>query len=272
MKSSPSIFFLSLLPLSAWSFLTPSTSQHRQLASSSLHSPSNLVSLSAKKTKKKRTSSSGEGFGKSSAPPASSAVREDEATTASDNASTSRALQSIATDDSQRPSSSSPAADLNLDPNLPPEEKSQAILRQKFGLKSFEEQQADIGDYRALLDSEKKKEKRDKLRNLDKIWPEDRDFVAVLPPAVIKGVDTFLKLGLGLCTGAFLVAGVFITIEAGSKATGYALPAGLEDFVVNIVQPYFTPGLGVLLLFSVSLGLFSVGLGGSASSTYKESP
>lgn len=107
---------------------------------------------------------------------------------------------------------------------------------------------------------------------MDNVWPEDKDFVAMLPPPVIKGIDSFLKLGLGVCTGAFIVAGVFITIEAGSKAGVYGIPTWLEDFVVNVVQPNFTPGLGVLLLFSVSLGLFSVGLGGSASSSYKERP
>lgn len=103
-------------------------------------------------------------------------------------------------------------------------------------------------------------------------WPADKDFVSMLPPAAIKGIDSFLKLGLGVCTVAFITAGVFITIEAGSKATGSELPAGLEDFVVNIVQPNFTPGLGVLLGFSILLGLFSIGLGGSAASSYKERP
>ncbi len=143
-------------------------------------------------------------------------------------------------------------------------------MRQKFGLKSYEEQQADLGDYRALLNAEQKKEKRNKLRNLDQIWPEEKDFISVLPPSFIKGIDTILKIGLGVSTVAFITAGIFITIEAGSKATGSALPEGLETFVLNVVQPNFTPGLAVLLAFSVSLGLFSVALGGSASSTYRE--
>lgn len=143
-------------------------------------------------------------------------------------------------------------------------------MRQKFGLKSYEEQQADLGDYRALLQSEQKKERRSKLRNLDQIWPEDKDLLSVLPPSLIKGIDTFLKVGLGISTLAFIAAGIFITIEAGSKATGSSLPEGLEYWVENVVEPNFTPGLGVLLAFSVSLGLFSVALGGSASSTYRE--
>ena len=153
---------------------------------------------------------------------------------------------------------------------LSPEEKSRAILRSRFGLKSYEEQQADLGDYRAIADAERKRDRRDKLRNVEALWPEDRDLLAVLPSPVIGGVDTFLKLGLGVCTVLFIVAGIFITIEAGSKALERPLPDGLEAWIVQVVEPNFTPGLGVLLAFSVSLGLFSVGLGGSASSTYRE--
>ncbi|KAL7438457.1 hypothetical protein ACHAXH_003498 [Discostella pseudostelligera] len=145
-------------------------------------------------------------------------------------------------------------------------------LQQRWRRRSLPglEQQADLGDYRALLQSEQKKERRSKLRNLDQIWPEDKDLLSVLPPSLIKGIDTFLKVGLGISTLAFIAAGIFITIEAGSKATGSSLPEGLEYWVENVVEPNFTPGLGVLLVFSVSLGLFSVALGGSASSTYRE--
>ncbi|KAL7539619.1 hypothetical protein ACHAXR_011715 [Thalassiosira sp. AJA248-18] len=265
-----SILFLSLLPLSTWAFVTPSSTLVSQRQQQIVIASSQSVALSAKKNKKNR--SSGEGFGKSSssssAPSSVGSAIEEEAT---DDASTAapRALQSINNNAAQQ---QSPAQQLNLDPNLSDEEKSQEILRQKFGLKSYEEQQADIGDYRAILDAENKKEKRNKLRNLDQVWPEEKDFIAVLPPGVIKGIDSFLKLGLGVTTTAFLASGVLITIEAGSKASLYEIPEGLEDFVVNVIQPNFTPGLGVLLAFSVSLGLFSVGLGGSASSSYKESP
>ena len=151
-----------------------------------------------------------------------------------------------------------------------PDERSRTILRSKFGLKSYEEQRADLGDYRALANAENKAKTRNKLRNIESLWPEDRDLLAVLPPSVIRGIDTILKLGLGISTVLFVVAGIFITIEAGSKATGSPLPDGLEGWIVNVVEPNFTPGLGILLAFSVSLGIFSVSLGGSASSTYRE--
>jgi len=177
-------------------------------------------------------------------------------------------LQSI---NSQQQSQQAQTKELNLQ-GLSPEERSQTILKEKFGLKSYEEQQADLGDYRALNDAEDKKKKRTILRNLDTAWPENKGFVDVLPPSLIKGIDSALKLGLGGCTVLFVLAGVLITIEAGSKAGVYEIPIGLEEFVVNVVQPNFTPGLGVLLGFSITLGIFSIGIGSSASSTYREDP
>lgn len=240
--------------------------------------------IAAKKNKKRRTSSSssGEGFGRSPATSSSAgkANREDDAGGITTDGP--RPLQSIVSPSAvatrQEPLPPPPSAaapeqpDLDLDPGLSPEERSRAILRSRFGLKSFEEQQADIGNYRAGLDAEARKKQRDKLRNIEKLWPEDKDILGVLPPALLKGIDTFLKIGLGICTVAFLAAGVLITIEAGAKATGEILPGGLEAFVLDVVQPNFTPGLGVLLAFSVSLGVFSVALGGSAGSSYREDP
>ena len=226
-----------------------------------------LTQLSAKKNKKKR-STSGEGFGKrSSQDVATVDITNNDEDTATSTASP-RALQSIETSTPQQQTQ----VEINLDPNLSPEERSQAILREKFGLKSYEEQQADLGDYKLLLDAEKKKEKRTALRNLDKVWPEDKDFVQILPPSLIKGIDTALKVGLGISTVAFILAGILITWEAGSKATGKPMPGELQTFIVDVIQPNFTPGLGVLLAFSVTLGVFSIGIGSSASSTYKEKP
>lgn len=220
------------------------------------------ILLAERSTKEGR--SSGEGFGKGGGRVSSST-------------STSSPLQSI--DSLTRSSSSS---DVNKAPGttsindddssslVSPDERSRTILRSKFGLKSYEEQRADLGDYRALANAENKAKTRNKLRNIESLWPEDRDLLAVLPPSVIRGIDTILKLGLGISTVLFVVAGIFITIEAGSKATGSPLPDGLEGWIVNVVEPNFTPGLGILLAFSVSLGIFSVSLGGSASSTYRE--
>ena len=261
------VIVAALLPiLSTEAFVSPSRQRHsRRITTNPAPAESTLLtSLSArkKKTKKQR---SGEGFGNTAA---SSAVEERTSPEPSSSGGDEpRALTSIET---AAPAATKPAVD--LDPNMSEEERSRAILRQRFGLKSYEEQQADAGDYRALIDAEEKAKTRDKLRNIESLWPEDKDFFAVLPPGIVRGIDTFLKAGLGVTTTLFLLSGVFITLEAGSKATGYELPAGLEDFTVNVIEPNFTPGLGVLLAFSVSLGVFTIGLGSTASSSYREDP
>ena len=204
-------------------------------------------SLSAKK------SSSGQGFGKSpptiqldDEPPATSSTIDDEI--------------------------SPPTSNYNSDPSPSPEDRSKSILREKFGLKSYEEQRAMEGDARALMDAQSKEKKRRQLRNLENVWPEGADLFDVLPPSLLRGIDTTLKIGLGVCTALFVTAGVLITVEAGSKAMGYELPEGLEEWVVNVVEPNFTPLLFVLLGFSVGLGLFSAGQLGSKGSVYREDP
>ena len=264
-----SILRLSILLLAVLSccnaFSSPSSIK---ISSAQQRYSSTTTILSAKKTKKKRGSSSGEGFGTSTTSTTTKRSNNNDNAVLStyEDTASSMPLQSINTQQQ-----SQQTKELNLE-GLSPEERSQTILKEKFGLKSYEEQQADLGDYRALNDAEDKKKKRTILRNLDTAWPENKGFVDILPPSLIKGIDSTLKLGLGGCTVLFVLAGVLITIEAGSKAGVYEIPIGLEEFVVNVVQPNFTPGLGVLLGFSITLGIFSIGIGSSASSTYREDP
>jgi hypothetical protein len=220
-----------------------------------------ITSLRAKST-------SGQGFGKSTSKTVDESAVADDAP---------RGLQSISVDDSS-PATNSFQTTNDLDSSdddsssMTPEQRSKSILRNKYSLISYEEQRAMEGDERALVDSQKKQIQREKLRNIEKLWPENADVFEVLPPSLLKGIDTALKVGLGACTLLFMLSGVFITIEAGSKATGNALPEGLDGWIVNVVEPNFTPLLGVLLGFSVSLGLFSAGMLGSKGSVYREDP
>jgi hypothetical protein len=92
----------------------------------------------------------------------------------------------------------------------------------------------------------------------------------MLPPSVLVGIDRFLKAGLFTCGTLFILAGLFITAEAWSKASNQPLPTNLDNFIVDIVEPNFTPGLLVLLGFSVSLGAFAALQLSSSSSQYKE--
>lgn len=71
--------------------------------------------------------------------------------------------------------------------------RSRTILRSKFGLKTYEEQQTDLGDYRALMDAKSKRDERDRLRYHESLWPEDKDLLGVLPPNVIRGIDAILN-------------------------------------------------------------------------------
>ena len=128
-------------------------------------------------------------------------------------------LRSIDVDDSTSTSTLQPSAQLNLDPSLSPEEKSQAILRRKFGLKSFAEQQSNMSVGVAEAAEKKKNASRSKLRNLDSAWPEGADVFDVLPPSLLLGFGNFLKVGLVACTVMFVAAGFAIALEAWSVSS-----------------------------------------------------
>ena len=101
---------------------------------------------------------------------------------------------------------------------------------------------------------------------------EEFDVFEVVPAPILKFIDIFLKGGLAITTTIFIAAGIGITVEAWSKATGSNLPEGWDDFIVSIVEPNFTTGLFVLLAFSISLGVFASAQLGSGSSVYSEDP
>ena len=149
-----------------------------------------------------------------------------------------------------------------LDPSLPPEQRTKQILREKYGLRTFEEQQ---GDLKAMQYKEKVKEMK-KQADLGK----DIDIFQLIPAPLLVFTDRFLKIGLGLSVVLFVAAGIGITLEAWAHASGGNLPEGLDKFIVETIEPNFTPGLLVLLGFSVSLGLFAAAQLGSESSQYSE--
>ncbi len=213
---------------------------------------------SALYAKKKKSRTSGKGFGKSPSPE----VTKSTSTTSSSeyNAGEQLGLTSIET---TTPSSFAKPK-LDLDPNLSTDERNKEILKQQFGLRSFEERQGDIKA------AEKMAEQREKMQKIKQMKDEDFDIFMVLPPPLVKAIDLFLKTGLAVSTVLFILAGVGITAEAWAVATGNALPENIDSFIVNTIEPNFTPGLFVLLAFSVSLGVFATAQLGSGSSIYKE--
>ena len=212
--------------------------------------------------KKKRSKQSGKGFGKTPAPENSSSTPTESSFTTNNTNDMPTGFTSIETTTPQ--SFAKPQMDLNIDPKLSQEEKNKEILKQQFGLRSFEERQGDIKA------AEKMAEQRDRMQKIKQMKDEDFDIFMVLPPGLVKAIDLFLKTGLTVTTILFILAGVGITAEAWSVASGNKLPENVDSFIVNVIEPNFTPGLFVLLAFSVSLGIFATAQLGSGSSTYKE--
>jgi hypothetical protein len=153
-----------------------------------------------------------------------------------------------------------------IDESVPVGERTASLLRDKYGLRTMEEQQ-----------EEEKRQLRVKAE-LKKVeaWKKkadsggDFDVMQVVPAPILIGIDYFLKAGTAICTVLFVLAGVGITFEAWSKASNSPLPDDIDAFIVNIIEPNFTPGLLVLLGFSVSLGAFAAAQISSASATYRE--
>ena len=146
------------------------------------------------------------------------------------------------------------------------EDRTGNILREKYGLRTREEQEA------AEARKKKLEDQRKQLADWKKLADEGEDFdlLQVIPDPILIFIDKFLKAGVAICTILFVMAGIAITVEAGSKATDNPLPAEVDAFISNVVEPNFTPGLGVLLSFSVALGLFASLQLNSAASTYRE--
>lgn len=155
---------------------------------------------------------------------------------------------------------------VQVDESLPPEERTKQILRQQYGLKTLEEQRLSdkqLVDYQAK--QKRTAEFKKKMEN-----NKDLDIMNMLPPGVLVIIDRFLKIGLGVTGTLFVLGGIGICIEAFSKVSEKPLAPNIDAFIVNIIEPNFTPGLLVLLAFSVSLGAFAALQLSSEASQYRE--
>jgi len=230
---------------------------------------SSLIALPAKKksSKNKKSSSSGQGFGKQQQSKNDNLSTIEEETTENNNDPT--LLQSI------EPQQSSPFLSVNApaettSSNQDTEEsiastegRTKQILQDQYGLRTYEQRQ----DNMKAKDQEKKFQKLVKQAKKEE---EDIDLFSLIPPPLIKIIDGFLKVGLGVSTLLFVAAGIGITLEAYSASSGNPLPENIDNYITNVIEPNFTIGLLVLLGFSVSLGVFSLGQLGSKGSVYRE--
>jgi len=222
-----------------------------------------LTNLNAKKKGKK----GGKGFSKKQPAPVKKATTQ---TIDSSSASESSGGGDLSTDNvfvglsSIEDATDYGRPEVDIDPNAPIEDRTNSILKEKYGLRSFEEQQ---GDVRA---AERKAENSKRMKKIKEMTDEEFDLFEFLPPMLVKGIDIFLKGGLTVTTIAFILAGIGITFEAWAVATKNTLPEWGTRFIEDIIEPNFTAGGIILLLFSISLGIFATAQLGSKKSAYRE--
>mmetsp|Transcript_11759 Transcript_11759/g.23393 ORF Transcript_11759/g.23393 Transcript_11759/m.23393 type:complete len:251 (-) Transcript_11759:29-781(-) len=197
----------------------------------------------------------GKGFGKEpSTPP--------QRTPSTPDGSPGEAATPIASSDVTPPQSASAPPSRSSESDSDRQER---ILREKFGLTSAAERSGSAASASGGVGVDAKQEMR---KNLEKAAPND--IFALIPAPVQIFIDRFLKAGVAVSTSLFVLAGVAITAEAWAAASKSPLPANVDSFIVDIVEPNFTPGLLVLLGFSVSLGVFTAAQLGSDSANYRE--
>ena len=227
--------------------------------------PSSLST--ALQAKKKKGKTAGQGFGKEPPSPTSTSNKstDDNMMTTATTGAPGEAgsfLQSVEGGGSNAIPTVEAVAASSSDSSLSPEERAKKLLREQYGMRTMAEQKMEdqLQSNRARLDELKKMADSD----------QDLDIMKMVPAPILRGIDTFLKVGVGVCTVLFVAAGFGIALEAWSITSNNPLPENIDNFIVNIVEPNFTPGLAVLLGFSVSLGAFAALQLSSGSATYKE--
>jgi len=219
-----------------------------------------LIELQAKAKKDK---AAGQGFGKKEEATAASATPKKIATMAVE-----EPRETVAPLTSQPFLQSVDGGSTNV-PELAPEERAKQLLRNKYGLKTLEEERLDQKQRDALA-AQRKKLAEFRAKADAAAADDEFDLISLIPGDVLQAIYFVLKLGIGLTGTAFLLSGVGITIEAWSKASNSPLPENIDNFIVNIIEPNFTTELLVLLGCSISLGVLASLQLGSKSAEYRE--
>ena len=157
-----------------------------------------------------------------------------------------------------KPTLSNPNPKLNLDPSLSKSQRQDAIL-ESAGYKKSAELPEDLQQLKAQIAKAKAETDAPPI-----------DILSKIPKPLLIVIDRFLKFGLFGTTLAFVSVGLAICVEAGTVAFKTSLPPDIDSFIVDTMEPNFTPLLFVLLGFSISLGIFTSVQLGSDSANYKE--
>jgi hypothetical protein len=166
--------------------------------------------------------------------------------------------------------SSSSSNLISKDMDKPIEERTKDILRQRYGLTTMEEKLNRLEQMDRFDSMQKKVSKLEKAVQKKE---EEKSWISLIPPEILAGISTFLKVGTGLSVFVFVLAGIGITWEAWIVSThpekDFMSPQ-VDAFITQVVEPNFTLGLFVLLAFSISLGLLTSAQLGSSSAVYQE--
>lgn len=96
--------------------------------------------------------------------------------------------------------------------------------------------------------------KRIETNFLRRIETNFRTQVRQIPIETIKTIENTLFLGVFAAGALWVLAGMGTAYDAYMIATKKQVPAGLDEALSKYVEPFLTPGLAVILLFSVLLG------------------
>lgn len=180
MKKSVLVAVL-LLARSASSFTTPSALIVSQ-------QPKTLRSLLF--AQKKRSQTEGKGFGTKPAPPKTEKKLSDSTPSEIAPIAASKPfLQSVESGGSN----TIPVVEDN-GVSMSPDERAGRILRDKYGMKTLEEQQRSQKQMENLNEQRRKLQEMKRKAELN----EEIDFIAMIPGPVQIAIDRFLKLGLGI--------------------------------------------------------------------------
>lgn len=137
---------------------------------------------------KKRSPSEGKGFGTKPVSPKTEKKEAAPSEVAPMAATSKPFLQSVETGGSN----SIPVVEDNT--SMSPDERAERVLRDKYGMKTLEEQQLSQKQQENLNEQRRKLQEMKRKAELS----EEVDFIAMIPGPVQIAIDRFLKLGLGI--------------------------------------------------------------------------
>eukprot|EP00752_Nemacystus_decipiens_P005577 g5046.t1 len=137
------------------------------------------------------------------------------------------------------------------------EAKIEETLR-KMGVQSIGEVRAEKA--KALEEEKNKKSVGQQITSIFDLIPAETQLL----------MERVFIAGFALCLVFLVFCGCAIGVEAYFLSTQGKLPPDLDEFIVQKLEPLFTPSLGLTFLFSSCLGVLKLGQMGQESVVYRE--